>query len=133
MSGLTRRQLCAGTALAGAVWGLGGCDPQPVGGEGELTLERLRPLVGTRFMVQDAGGGWRALVLASIVERALPLHRPAPRGESFTLLFDGQMPGLAEQGTQLVEHGTLGAFPLFLVQRGTPSAPRGYAATFTRL
>ena len=142
MAGLTRRQMCAGTALAGASLGLA-CAPEgperPPGfaippaamaaPEAGLTLARLQPLVGTSFLVQDGTGRGQRLILRQVQDRGAPLRTPRPRGESFTLQFQGEGP--LAQGTYRAQHPALGRFAMFLVPRDAASAR--FAASFSHL
>jgi hypothetical protein len=151
MPGLSRRQLCAGTALVGASWGLVGCAPGSEGGplpstpepprtapvpEDSLTLARLLPLVGTTFTLESEDGHAHAVALRAINDRSATRGTPGRRGESFTLLFQGSgdnAPALA-QATYRTQHPALGSFRMFLVPSGRPaSGPRRYAATFSHL
>lgn len=57
----------------------------------------------------------------------------ASGGECFSLLFRGGSRALP-QGTYMVEHPSLGSFPLFLVPAGTDTnGAQGYLATINRL
>lgn len=88
----------------------------------------LTPLVGTRFNLRGPDGGpGRALVLEAVE----PF--PGSDGRSFSLTFRDPLPGVAPQGTYVVDHDSLGEFALFIV----PLAPDGaggqrYEAVFNR-
>jgi hypothetical protein len=143
MAGLTRRELCAGTALAGVSLGLGACAPEeaaPAPGwtlppgvkaapEAGLTLARLQPLVGTAFQIEDGEGRSQRLLLQQVQDRGAPLRTPRPRGEAFTLQFQGE--GVMAQGTYRAQHPALGRFSMFLVPRDATSAR--FAASFSHL
>jgi hypothetical protein len=122
MPGFTRRQLCAGTALAGAAWGLAGCDPAPE--RPTQTLAGFSALVGSDFVVRG-----QALTLASIRVHQPPVRSPRPRGEAFTLVFQPRVPMELAQGTYQASHPTLGTLSLFLV----PRRKAGFSATYCRL
>src|SRR5262245_4480877 len=130
MPGLTRRQLCAGTAVAGAVWGLG-CD---AGAGRDQSASGYGALVGTRFQVMGGADRGQTRVLAAVLAHTPPVRAPRPRGESFVLEFEAEGMSRA-QGTRSLQHPALGSFDLFLVPRrgpGPSGRPR-FAATFCRL
>lgn len=89
-------------------------------------MARFEGALGTPFTIRVDGGAPVVLTLAE-VER-----RPAPAGwESFALLFDGPAPALA-QWTYMVEHGTMGTFPLFLGPVAGGATEVRYEAVFNR-
>ena len=132
MRGLTRRQLCAGTALAGASLGLAGCDPgapRPP----QRNLAAFQPLVGSAFTIQD-GADPLSLTLTAIRVHQAPIRTPRPRGESFTLLFEADRPNVLGQGSRPASHPELGSFTFFLVPGPVgPSGRPTFAASYTRL
>jgi hypothetical protein len=127
MPGFTRRQLCAGTAVIGAVWGLGACDP--AAGGPPQTLAGFTALLGSDFLVRG-----QALTLAAIRVHRPPVRSPQPRGEAFTLVFQPRTAMALEQGSYQASHPTMGTLSLFLVpRRGGGRAPAGFAASYCRL
>ena len=91
-----------------------------------MELARFDAAVGTPFTVHVDDGSSVVLTLAQ-VER-----RPAPEGwECFTLLFEGPAPALA-QWTYLVDHATMGGFPLFLGPVAAGASGVSYEAVFNR-
>jgi hypothetical protein len=132
MPGLTRRQLCAGTALAGAAWGLAGCDPD--GGQ-QQTLTGFSDLLGTEFEIDGGAELGQTLRLTAIQPRHPPVRSPRPLGESFTLEFEAAGRMTAAQGTRFLTHPALGSFQIFLVPR-RPAAGADkarFAATYCRV
>jgi hypothetical protein len=130
MPGLTRRQLCAGTALAGAAW-VGGCVPAGSSGPRERTLATFSELVGTAFTV-DTGPGPQPLTLAAVRLHGPPIRSPRPRGESFTLIFQAPQAMSLAQGTRQVTHPELGTFSMFLVPAMAPGGTT-FTASYCRL
>jgi hypothetical protein len=147
MQGPSRRQVCAGTALAGISWALGGCAPEgdrtlgptnPIPetphGRGPLGLADFREIVGSAITV-EVNGAVRPLTLTAVRDHGAPVRRPVPRGESFTLVLDtDQAMPIDTAATYAARSPALGPFTLFLVPHRAPgrALPR-YSATFSRI
>jgi hypothetical protein len=89
--------------------------------------------MGTSVRIPAAMGD-PSLLLTAVHDHGPPIRVPQPRGEAFTLLFQGT--ASLQQGTYIAEHSSLGRFSLFLVPHGKPGAgqPAGrFSATFTRI
>jgi len=116
-------------------------------GEGEAGNRRLAllsraefaPHVGSSFGVRTEGStSWLRLVAiedgsapagdySNVPARFRP-KGPATKVDAFALRFVGPGAGLT-QNTYVVEHASLGRFPLFL----TPAGENGYTAIFNRI
>jgi hypothetical protein len=148
MQAPSRRQVCAGTALAGVSWALGACAPTdepPVGksnrlpepphGPTPLNLSDFRQMIGSAIDV-DVDGGLRSLAVTAVHDHGPPIRRPLPRGEAFTLILD---PGPTASSpiasaTYQARHSEMGSFTLFLVPHADPRSDRvRYCATFSRI
>jgi hypothetical protein len=95
-----------------------------------LGRAQFAAVVGQTFHIYTETGRSVAVVLAAVVEPTVsPPRYRQPRLECFTLLFRGPRQALPSH-TYLIEHQTLGRFPLFLV----PTAVAGeYVAVINRL
>jgi hypothetical protein len=147
----SRRQVCAGTALAGVSWAMGGCaadDDSPTAPAGVLaetphrrgppSLSQFREIVGSTVTV-DENGSPRSLVLTAIHDHGPPVRRPHPRGQSFTVLLDPGPTGspgspILASKTYQASQPALGRFTLFLVPHALPGRDHPlYSATFSRI
>lgn len=88
-------------------------------GQGLLTHEHLKTLIGSLFLAFTADRGTAYLHLRS-VEKVQTKAKQAG-WESLFLSFDTGGTAL-EQDSYLLDHGTLGRFALFLVPGGKPDA-----------
>jgi len=146
MQGPSRRQVCAGAALAGFSWALGACapddqplpaggaPPEPPHGRGPLGMADFRNGIGSPVLV-DVEGSARTLQLTAVRDHGPPVRRPHPRGECFTLILEApaDLPLIAT-ATYPARHAALGPFTLFLVAHLAPGRDRPlYTATFSRI
>jgi hypothetical protein len=96
---------------------------------GEPTLEQaaFRVAIGTPFVVRLPDGTTVELTLVA-VERG----PSRPGWERFTLLFDGPAPATLPHLTYVVEHASLGTFPLFVGPVVADEGSPRYEAVFNR-
>jgi hypothetical protein len=145
MQGPSRRQVCAGTALAGVSWVVGACapagdqafpgtdEPQPPSGRRAGSLSDFRGIIGSSVSV-EVGGSPRSLLLTTVLDHGAPIRKPRPRGEAFTLIMVADPGGPAiEQATYPARHPALGPFAVFLVPHLAPGRQPRYSATFSRI
>ena len=146
MPGPSRREICAGSALAAIAWGVAGCEHDPgvsdapgksfpvspeaiASPEWALALADFLPLVGTSFDIEEANAASQPLVLML----AQPFGRSSR--SSFVLVFMRASRTPLEQDTYAVRHPALGRFSLFLVPHDDTTmkqGPRRHAALFSR-
>ena len=143
--GLTRRQVIAAVAMAGAaaaVPALRRVAPPTVlrslgddvgASPGRLTLVRFIPLVGSRFGAQDPGMGTLELTLDEATAIAPSLaDQHGLRGDAFSLIFRSPGRPAVGDGIHTLVHPALGTFPLFLVAVGRGAGRQDYQAVVDR-
>ena len=143
--GLTRRQVIAAVAMAGAAAAVPALRrvalPTVLRSEGDdvgaspdrLTLARFIPHVGTRFTAQDAGMGTLHLTLdeaTAIVSS--PADQRGLRGDAFSLILSSPGRPSVGDGIHTLVHPALGTFPLFLVAVGRGAGRQDYQAVVDR-
>ena len=100
----------------------------------ELTLERLRPFVGSTFEVALPEPWNLHFVLAEASPLAAMAAMAAPPGAiraPFRLIFRGPASPIHPQSILPLEHETLGRIEIFLVPIGPDAAGMRYEAIFT--
>jgi Rps23 Pro-64 3,4-dihydroxylase Tpa1-like proline 4-hydroxylase len=94
-----------------------------------LCLEAFSPLVNESFVYKDASGNPFELTLSAAEEG----QHNREHFDSFTLVFTSARDVFLPQGNFLLEHKTLGEFPLFLVPTASLNQERNtYCSYFSR-
>lgn len=101
-----------------------------------LSARHFAELLRTTFQVLVEPGLGVRLELTAVTEtgpgRPEGVAAAPPRGECFSLLFDGPADPPLAQRTYRLAHERLGAFDLFLVPVGAEHGARQYEAVFHR-
>jgi len=91
------------------------------------------PYVSSPFRFHLGAGRSAMMPLAQVVNHLTGTTKPAPapRGESFSLIFSGSNPAFP-QGTYTVDHAGLGRLQLFVVPVDRRAGGQNYQAVFNR-
>ena len=103
---------------------------------GELTLEKAKPLVGTKFEVTLPEGGSTAMTLDEVSTLDVRQRRrvrgaPVPKREPFSLYFLGDPSIVVPQGTYDFTSDRVEFKQLFIVPVGQDEQATEYEAVFT--
>jgi hypothetical protein len=91
-----------------------------------LGIDDFRPLLGSQFDVQTAGG-----VVAMKLSRVDPAGDSGRKGGAFSLIFAAPRGPWLPQAIYPMQHASLGAVEIFLVPIGPVGDANGYQAVFT--
>ena len=91
-----------------------------------LGIDDFRPLLGSQFDVQTAGGA-----VAMKLSRVDPAGESGRKGGAFSLIFAAPRGPWLPQAIYPMQHASLGPMEIFLVPIGPLGDGHGYQAIFT--
>jgi hypothetical protein len=101
----------------------------------ELTVEHFESCVGQVFTIHYDPEQTLETTLAEVIKLGPepPADKPSKRRRAFSVLFQGPMTPIMQQGIYTIDNSTLGSLDIFIVPLGPDSEQQGiqYEAIFT--